>query len=290
MKTILVDDELWALDQFKRECTILPDIQLVGEFTSSEDALEYAKNNRVEFALLDIEMPGMNGVELSKKLRKLYPDMIIVFVTGHKQYLEDFINVKGDYYVVKPYTMSDVSDVISRARLLSRRIKSGIVVRTFGEFQIYIDGEEVKFQSNKAKELLALLIQKRGEALQPQEAMDYLWDGREYDRGNASVYRTTLSRLRATLNDAGIGNILCDSSNGKYIDTDKIECDLYRFFDGDENALRTFSGDYMKGYFWADTMAEHLKDLHAKYIQAINDRKADPSISLSEAVERGLLK
>ena len=82
MKTIFVDDELWMLMQFKTECSDIPDIELVGEFTSAEEALEYARENPVEFALLDIEMPKMNGVELAKELRKINEDVIIVFVSA----------------------------------------------------------------------------------------------------------------------------------------------------------------------------------------------------------------
>ena len=64
MKTIFVDDELWMLMQFKTECSDIPDIELVGEFTSAEEALEYARKNPVEFALLDIEMPNLEDLRI----------------------------------------------------------------------------------------------------------------------------------------------------------------------------------------------------------------------------------
>ena len=51
MRTILVDDELWMLEQFAEECAELPEIEIVGNFTFAEDALEFAKANLVEFAL-----------------------------------------------------------------------------------------------------------------------------------------------------------------------------------------------------------------------------------------------
>ena len=65
MKTILVDDEPWAMEEFREECAGMPEIELCGEFLFAEDALAYAKENLVEFALLDIEMNGMNGIELA---------------------------------------------------------------------------------------------------------------------------------------------------------------------------------------------------------------------------------
>ncbi|MEG1062031.1 MAG: response regulator, partial [Oscillospiraceae bacterium] len=69
MKTILVDDDIIGMKGFEIECGNMPDIQLVGKFTSSLDALKYAQNHIVEFALLDIDMPEMNGFELYDKLK-----------------------------------------------------------------------------------------------------------------------------------------------------------------------------------------------------------------------------
>ena len=68
IKTILVDDELWAMDKFEIEAAAIPDIEIVGKFDRSDEALRFAEKNRVDFALLDVEMPGMNGLELGLSL------------------------------------------------------------------------------------------------------------------------------------------------------------------------------------------------------------------------------
>ena len=56
MKTIFVDDELWALKQLEESFRQERDIEIVGIFRDPQDALEFAAGNRVEFALLDVQM------------------------------------------------------------------------------------------------------------------------------------------------------------------------------------------------------------------------------------------
>ena len=266
MKTIFVDDELWMLKQFKTECSDIPDIEMVGEFTSAEDALEYALNNPVEFALLDIEMPGMNGVELARELRKINPEVIIVFVSAHSEYLADFINIKADYYVIKPYERQDVLDVIKRAKLLSGRLKKRIFIRTFGSFEVFLDDKPVYIRVAKAKELLALMVDKMGAILTPQEALDRIWEGRSYDSNSASVYRVNMKKLRDTLKEAGIDEILVDGNKrGKYLDTSRFDCDLYDFLDGDRKAVNSFNGEYMTDYSWAEARIGNLLEIKDEY-------------------------
>ena len=266
MKTIFVDDELWMLKQFKTECSDIPDIEMVGEFTSAEDALEYALNNPVEFALLDIEMPGMNGVELARELRKLNPDVIIVFVSAHSEYLADFINIKADYYVIKPYERQDILDVIKRAKLLSGRFRKRIFIRTFGSFDVFLDGRPVYFRAAKAKELLALMVDKRGAILTSQEALSRIWEGRSYDSNSASVYRVNMKKLKDILKEEGLEEILVDDNKrGKYLDTTKFDCDLYDFLDGDRKAINSFSGEYMREYSWAEPRTGYLQAIKDEY-------------------------
>lgn len=255
MKTILVDDELWSMSQFKDECAEIPEIEVVGEFLFAEDALDYARNNLVEFALLDIEMNGMNGVELAKELRKLYPKIIIVFVTSHSKYLKDFIDIKADYYVLKPYSKQDVEDALERALAFSGRLKKRIRVQTFGSFEVYVDGKPVGFKTQKARELLALLVQKRGGVVLPAEAMTCLYDGKIYDKTKSSSYRMTVLRLKDSLEAVGVTDFILTPahSQGKYIDPKRIECDLYDFLDGVPEARERFNGQYLTEYSWGES-------------------------------------
>ena len=79
MKTILVDDMLLDLQLFELKCADMPDFEIVGKFTDPNEAIEYASGHVVDFALLDIDMPGMNGIQLAQELRRLRGDIIIVF-------------------------------------------------------------------------------------------------------------------------------------------------------------------------------------------------------------------
>jgi len=252
MKTILVDDEYWALEGFEQECSGEPEIEIVGKFMSAEDALEYAKDNLVEFALLDIQLSGMDGVHLARKLRKLYPDVIIIFLTAYKEYLEDFIDMKADYYVLKPYTKKDVMDILERAKLLSGRFKKRVSIRCFGDFEVFVDGKPLVFSSARAKELLALIVDKRGGTVLHRPAYDILWECRPYTNEMASVYRKVLYRLDGFLDENGIGDILIKTTHGRALNTDKVDCDLLDFFKGDPDAREKFGGKYMSQYSWAE--------------------------------------
>ena len=86
MKTILVDDMALDMQLLEMKCADVPDFEIVGKFTSPADAIAYAEKNAVDFALLDIDMPGMNGIELAMRLRALRSDVIIIFVTAHPRF------------------------------------------------------------------------------------------------------------------------------------------------------------------------------------------------------------
>ena len=259
MRTILVDDELWMLEQFEEECAEIPDIEIVGTFAFAEDALTYAREHPVEFALLDIELPGMNGVELARELRRLYPEVIIVFVTGHKEYLGDFIDMKADYYVLKPYGKEEVRDVLQRARLYSARLKKRVRIQTFGKFEVFIDGIPMHFKHAKAKELLALIVDRAGSTVNSQEALDAIWEGKAYDKNTASAYRMAMSRLKEALDEAGVGDIIgTQSSQGRYLVKSKVDCDMLDFLNGEPEAMRSFNGEYMSGYSWAEPSLGNL--------------------------------
>lgn len=80
---ILVDDMLLDLQLFELKCADMPDFEIVGKFTDPMEAIAYVRKHEVDFALLDIDMPGMNGIELAKQMRQLRSDIIIVFATAH---------------------------------------------------------------------------------------------------------------------------------------------------------------------------------------------------------------
>ena len=158
MRTIVVDDEELSMRQFEIECAQVREIELVGRFTNPLEALDYARNNAVDFALLDIEMPQMNGIELARRLREIKRDMIIIFVSGYSDYVLDALKMKSDYYVFKPYSREDILDALNRARLLAKGQAKRVFIRTFGRFDVFIDEKLVKFSNAKSKELLALCV------------------------------------------------------------------------------------------------------------------------------------
>lgn len=262
MNVILVDDEPLSLNLFKIECGNMPGFDVVGFFDNAADALSYAQSHPVDFALLDIDMPEMSGIELARRLRLSRPDMLIIFVTAHPEYAADAILAKADFVVFKPYEREDILDALERARLLSERQKRRVRFRTFGHFDMFVDGKLVNFKSAKAKELLALCVSRLGGEVTIYEMVDTLWA----DTGDQGLgYRTTIKALSDILKDANADKLLKRKRSVLYLDTDEFDCDLADFKAGKIEAIRAYHGEFMQQYPWARDIADELSAEQEKY-------------------------
>ena len=261
MRVMIVDDERLALRQFMLETEDIPGIEIAGAFSNPLQALEYLKANPVEAAFLDIEMPELNGIVLAEKMREIYPDLVVIFITGYEQYTLDALKVKADYYMTKPYDSRDIREVLERAKLLSARQKKRVYIRTFGRFDLFIDGKAVYFSNTKAKELLALCVDHRGGAVTIEEAADKLWEDRIYDSRVKNLYRKAVMQIRQILSEYGVEEIFSGNRGSCQIDILKVDCDYYELLKGNPDAVREWeiTGNYLQEYSWAEETCARLE-------------------------------
>ena len=83
MKTIVVDDEKIALMTFMEEAKNIPELEVEGLFENAEEAVEYVKENKIDIAILDIEMQGIDGINLGNIFRRLNPKIMLIYITGY---------------------------------------------------------------------------------------------------------------------------------------------------------------------------------------------------------------
>ena len=258
MKTIIVDDEHWALSQLEEEFKYQKNIDLVGCFRSSLEANEYIKTHPVDFALLDVKMGGMDGIELGRQLRRYSPHAIIVYVSSYPEYFSDaYRNVRADYYMLKPYKKEDVRDVLERVELLAKRQRKSVQFRTFGRFDMFINEQPVQFSNAKAKELLAVCVDRKGGIVKMEEAIDKLWEDEPMSENVKARYRKAVAYLNALFTEHRIPDIFVSGYGSCHIEKEKVSCDYYEFLESDNKPL--FFGEYMFEYSWAEETAAALE-------------------------------
>lgn len=135
-----------------------------------------------------------------------------------------------------------------------------VFIRTFGFFDVYVDGKAVYFPCKKAKELLAFLVDRRGGYVSSAEAAAALWPDEDPGKALLSRLRKTAERLKKILEENGIINIV-ESINGKRrVIPEAFECDLFSML---KNGGSTrFPGTYMKNYLWKNDTRQLLLSLN----------------------------
>ena len=126
-------------------------------------------------------------------------------------------------------------------------VRKQIDVRLFGAFSIYVDGVALRIRHEKAKELLALLIERRGAFVTTREAIELLWEC-EPDERTRARYRKTASRLLGELKKSGIDYILESDRGVRRIAPEHLGCDYYDYRDG----LKPAMGALLPEYSWSE--------------------------------------
>ena len=81
------------------------DYALVGEAENGEELLALFEKARPEVVFMDVEMPGMSGVECARLIQDKNPKTIMVFVTAHEEYMADAFEVYAFDYLLKPFRL-----------------------------------------------------------------------------------------------------------------------------------------------------------------------------------------
>ena len=251
MHVIYVDDEQPALDNFRLTAAEFLEIDTLTLFQEGQSALDWARDNGVDVAFLDMEMPGIHGLALALKLKELFPNIRVIFVTAYSQYAMDAWGVDATGYLLKPYTASDVRKELGKCRyrpLPSQRV----VIQTIPTLSISVDGKPLHLGRTKARELLALLVDKGQRGITTGEGIAYLWPDRPNDANTQSLFRVTYKRLADALEDAGCSHIIASREKRRFLRVEQVDCDLYRILSGDRQTARKYDGQYMQEYSWAE--------------------------------------
>ena len=270
MRIICVDDEPLIAERAARLCRTLREIDEAIPFTQAQPALRWLENNQADLALLDIDMPDMNGIDLAKTIKLRYPGMKIIFLTSYPQYAVDAFHLHVSGYLLKPLDPDELAQEVSLALSEPVREKPGQaapvlgtasgkpVIRCFGPFEIYWQGVPLMFGRRKTKELLAFLVDRNGAACTAEEIADALWEGETDMSALKHLIRNLISDLKKTLTEIGMEGILVRRSGQVAIRRDLVDCDYYRMQDGDPAGINAFSGEYMTQYSWAEMTAGKL--------------------------------
>ena len=113
MKCIIVDDNKMARMALKQLVSQVPSLELVAECIDAEEALETLDNVQIDLLLLDIEMPGMTGLDLTKKLGNSRP--LIIFTTAKTDYAVEAFELNVVDYLVKPIALPRFKQAIEKA-------------------------------------------------------------------------------------------------------------------------------------------------------------------------------
>jgi two-component system LytT family response regulator len=114
MNCIIVDDEYPAREELKYFINEFSNMKMEAEFEDSIKALEYIEENKPDIVFLDINMPKLDGMVLGKIINNFEKNIIIVFITAHKEHAVNAFEIEAFDYILKPYSEERIVNTLRR--------------------------------------------------------------------------------------------------------------------------------------------------------------------------------
>lgn len=198
-----------------------------------EDFEELLRNGEYEFTYFDYK------TETERKIKA---------ICSQREH-----NSNSPRYVML-YSVEDTGPS-ERKRLPENRTVS---IRTFGYFDVFVGDKPIAFRNKKSKELFAMLVDRKGGYVTSEEAISFLWEDEPANTLTFSRYRKVALRLKSTLEEYGISDIVESVDGKRRIVLDKVECDLYQYLSGKEEYAQLFKGSYLTNYSWGENTLGEL--------------------------------
>ncbi len=276
MRYLVLDDENIAghyLAQLIWE--VEPEAE-VRVMTNAVRAMELVKENRFDVYFLDIQMPGIGGMDFAARLKAMYGRVNVIFVTGYSEHMGEAFRLDASDYIMKPATAEQVRHALANLRYEvgapmaptssdspgSTGSDTGegtepeaeacpLQITCFGNFEVYCQGKPLRFKFEKTKELFAYLVHRRGARCSNKEVMANLWE----DDGHDSYFRMLKKDLYDTMSDIGCEDLLISSRGQIGLgDISRMDCDYFKWLEDPEEGARLYHGEYMAQYSWAEEM------------------------------------
>ena len=132
MKVLIVDDEKPARDRLRQLLDDFDEYEVVGEAGNGEEAVRLGAETKPDIVLLDIRMPGLDGIEAAHYLNQFDSPPAIVFATAYDEYAIDAFDARAIGYVLKPVRRERLAKALEQAA----RLAAGTLAEVAGDSRI----------------------------------------------------------------------------------------------------------------------------------------------------------
>jgi two-component SAPR family response regulator len=306
-RAILIDDEEIALDVMNIMLEEVGSVEVVGRYQLVAEALAECGDLKPDLIFLDIEMPGVNGLDAALDLTIHCPDAKIVFVTAHDQYAIDAYDTDAIGYLLKPVVKDKLVKLLLRYdNLQNKRVnqighasdanenrftdvslsdgsghldtnKKTLYLKVLGSMELYTpSGQLMTWRTKKTKELFAFLWHHRGQRVYKYVILEHLWPNDTADRGHKLLH-TSLYYLRSMFKLVGYDGFVKYGDDKYWIDPSAVRSDLDELHDGLKDIkvggaikgnFQLYSGDYFDMEYY-DWANAYRVELRAKTISTM---------------------
>lgn len=262
---LVVDDEPYICEDMVYELKrILPGDSCLLMANNAQEALAIAAQQPIYVAFLDVDMPGMNGLELARTLTEQKLARNIIFVTGYPDYSLDAWGTQASGFLVKPAQRAKLEACLHKLRNPytgeAAPAVDQLTFHCFGIFEVMYQDKPLHFKRRKCKEFLAYLVDRKGAMVTTGDLRLIFWSEYEDTEEKAAYIRVLASEIRTALTQIGQQHVFFHVKDSYGIDVAKVKCDYYDYLKGDAQARRAFQQEYMSQYSWADETLAVLMD------------------------------
>ncbi|HEY0444941.1 MAG TPA: LytTR family DNA-binding domain-containing protein [Allosphingosinicella sp.] len=217
MRVLLVDDEALALDRLRTFFADIEGVELVGQARDGDEAVAEIQRLRPDLVILDIQMPGRNGLRAAAEMN-VEPRPEIVFITAHEHYAPDAFDVDAADYLLKPVRFDRLRQAVDRAR---RRRDIRVAAERAGKLEEVV--AQLRQSGAPGLEDNGFWVPERhGQRRVPIESIDWIEAARDYVLLHTNVRSHLLRTTMAALEEKLAGSPLLRVHRSAFVRPDKV--------------------------------------------------------------------